>query len=200
MKKFNNGDSRVCIFPSILYVLECSDLVDDVKEILDDDVEWSESPIHGQTKDLYILKNKSPELVKAFEDRINLVLEECNFQNTFQMTTSWFTRIAPYGHIESHRHGNCMWSSVFYFEEECGALTFVKDSQSIHVPQDNPESDLAMSGDVTFPCEKGRLLLFPSHLHHKLALNNRSDIRYSMAMNYMPKGKVTLGDSSFNYG
>ena len=125
MKKFNNGDIRVCIFPSIVYVLECSDLVDDVKEILDDDVEWSESPIHGQTKDLYILKNKSPELVKAFEDRINLVLEECNFQNTFQMTTSWFTRIAPYGHIESHRHGNCMWSSVFYFEEECGALTFV---------------------------------------------------------------------------
>ena len=25
MKKFNNGDIRVCIFPSIVYVLECSD-------------------------------------------------------------------------------------------------------------------------------------------------------------------------------
>ena len=200
MKKFDNGDLRVCIFPSLVYVLDCSDLVEDVKALLTDDLEWSDSPVHGQTKDLYILKNKNPELLKSFEDKVNEALDECNFENTFQMTTSWFTRIAPYGHIESHRHGNCVWSSVFYFEEECGGLTFIKDSQSINVPQDNPASDLAMDGDVTFPCQSGKLLLFPSHIHHKLALNNRSDIRYSMAMNYMPKGHVTMGDSSFNYG
>ena len=200
MKKFDNGDLRVCIFPSLVYVLDCSDLVEDVKALLTDDLEWSDSPYHGQTTDLYILTNKKLELVKSFEDRINASLEECKFENTFKMTTSWFTRIAPYGHIESHRHGNCVWSSVFYFEEECGALSFIKDSQPINVPQNNPDSDLAMDGDVTFPCQSGKLLLFPSHLHHKLALNNRSDIRYSMAMNYMPKGQVTIGDSSFNYG
>ena len=200
MKKFDNGNIRVCIFPTLVYVIECSDLVEDVKSLLTDDIEWSDSPVHGQTKDLYILKNKNPKLLKSFEDKVNEALDECNFENTFQMTTSWFTRIAPYGHIESHRHGNCVWSSVFYFEEECGGLTFIKDSQSINVPQDNPASDLAMDGDVTFPCQSGKLLLFPSHIHHKLALNNRSDIRYSMAMNYMPKGHVTMGDSSFNYG
>jgi len=200
MKKFDNGNIRVCIFPTLVYVIECSDLVEDVKSLLTDDIEWSDSPVHGQTKDLYILKNKNPKLLKSFEDKVNKALDECNFENTFQMTTSWFTRIAPYGHIESHRHGNCMWSSVFYFEEDCGALTFIKDSQAIHVPQNNHNPYLAMNGDVTFPCEKGKLLLFPSHLHHKLALNNRSDIRYSMAMNYMPKGQVTIGDSSFNYG
>jgi len=200
MKKFDNGDLRVCIFPSLVYVLDCSDLVEDVKALLTDDIEWSDSPIHGQTTDLYILTNKKPELVKSFEDRINASLEECKFENTFQMTTSWFTRIAPYGHIETHKHGNCIWSSVFYFEEDCGALTFMKESQSIYVPQNNHNPYLAMDGDVTFPCEKGKLLLFPSHLQHKLAMNNRSDIRYSMAMNYMPKGQVTIGDSSFNYG
>ena len=200
MKKFDNGDLRVCIFPSLVYVLDCSDLVEDVKAVLTDDIEWSDSPIHGQTTDLYILTNKKPELVKSFEDRINASLEECKFENTFQMTTSWFTRIAPYGHIETHKHGNCIWSSVFYFEEDCGALTFIKESQSIFVPQNNHNPYLAMDGDVTFPCEKGKLLLFPSHLQHKLSMNNRSDIRYSMAMNYMPKGQVTIGDSSFNYG
>ena len=200
MRKFDNGNIRVSIFPTLVYVIECSDLVEDVKSLLTDDIEWSDSPVHGQTKDLYILKNKNPKLLKSFEDKVNEALDECNFENTFQMTTSWFTRIAPYGHIESHRHGNCVWSSVFYFEEECGALTFIKDSQSINVPQNNPDSDLAMDGDVTFPCQSGKLLLFPSHIHHKLALNNRSDIRYSMAMNYMPKGQVTIGDSSFNYG
>tara|TARA_Y100000766_G_scaffold205426_1_gene177270 strand:- start:127 stop:729 length:603 start_codon:yes stop_codon:yes gene_type:complete len=200
MRKFDNGNIRVSIFPTLVYVIECSDLVEDVKSLLTDDIEWSDSPVHGQTKDLYILKNKNPKLLKSFEDKVNEALDECNFENTFQMTTSWFTRIAPYGHIESHRHGNCVWSSVFYFEEECGALTFIKDSQSINVPQNNPDSDLAMDGDVTFPCQSGKLLLFPSHIHHKLALNNRSDIRYSMAMNYMPKGHVTMGDSSFNYG
>jgi len=200
MRKFDNGNIRVSIFPTLVYVIECSDLVEDVKSLLTDDIEWSDSPVHGQTKDLYILKNKNPKLLKSFEDKVNEALDECNFENTFQMTTSWFTRIAPYGHIESHRHGNCVWSSVFYFEEECGALSFIKDSQPINVPQNNPDSDLAMDGDVTFPCQSGKLLLFPSHLHHKLALNNRSDIRYSMAMNYMPKGQVTIGDSSFNYG
>ena len=200
MRKFDNGNIRVSIFPTLVYVIECSDLVEDVKSLLTDDIEWSDSPIHGQTVDLYILTNKKPELVKSFEDRINASLEECKFENTFQMTTSWFTRIAPYGHIETHKHGNCIWSSVFYFEEDCGALTFIKESQSIFVPQNNHNPYLAMDGDVTFPCEKGKLLLFPSHLQHKLSMNNRSDIRYSMAMNYMPKGQVTIGDSSFNYG
>tara|TARA_B100001094_G_scaffold66528_1_gene62715 strand:- start:154 stop:756 length:603 start_codon:yes stop_codon:yes gene_type:complete len=199
MNQLNNGNVRVCIFPTIVYVVQCSDLVEDVKVLLNDDVEWSDSLIHGQTNDLYILTNRNPELVKKFEDKVNEVLDELDFENTFQMTTSWFTRIAPYGHIESHRHANCMWSSVFYFEEECGSLSFTKESQSINVPQNNCNPYLTMSGDVSFPCEKGTLLLFPSHLHHRLNLNDRSDIRYSMAMNYMPKGQVTMGDSSFNY-
>ena len=199
MKKFDNGDLRVCIFPSLVYVLDCSDLVEDVKAVLTDDIEWSDSPIHGQTADLYILTNKKPELVKSFEDRINASLEECKFENTFQMTTSWFTRIAPYGHIETHKHGNCIWSSVFYFEEDNGVLTFIKDTPAIHVPSNSSSSELGQYGDVGFPCQSGRLLLFPSILKHKVVCNSKDKIRYSMAMNYMPDGQVICGDSSFNY-
>ena len=198
MKKFDNGTMRFNIFPTLVYILDCSDLIDEVKT-LKETIVWNDSRYHGQSENLYCL-NQNKQLVDTIENRVNDCLLECDFSNKFRMSTSWFTRIAPYGHIESHRHGNCMWSSVFYFEEECGSLSFTKESQSIHVPQNNCNPYLTMSGDVSLPCEKGTLLLFPSHLHHRLTLNDRSDIRYSMAMNYMPKGQVTIGDSSFNYG
>ena len=200
MKQFDNGNVRLCIFPTIVYVVQCSDLVEDVKVLLSDDVEWSDSPIHGQTNDLYILTNRNPELVKKFEDKVNEVLVELNFENTFQMTTSWFTRIAPYGHIESHHHTNCIWSSSFYFNDNCGHITFMKNAYGVHVPQDCSDPDLGMSGDINFPCEKGKLILFPSQLKHKVVSNQSDDIRYSMAMNFVPDGEVKCGDSSFNYG
>ena len=196
--KFDNGNYRFNIFPTLVYVLDCSDLVDDVKKIAEDIV-FNDSQYHGQSEDLYALSNTNTKLVKEFENRVNDALAESEFENPFKMTTSWFTRIAPYGHIETHNHTNCIWSSVFYFEEDNGMLTFIKDTPAIHVPSNSSSSELGQYGDVGFPCQSGRLLLFPSILKHKVICNSKDNIRYSMAMNYMPDGQVVCGDSSFNY-
>ncbi len=196
--KFDNGNLRFNIFPTLVYVLDCSDLIDDVKKICKDIV-FNDSQYHGQSEDLYALSNTNPKLVKEFENRVNEALAESEFENPFKMTTSWFTRIAPYGHIETHNHTNCIWSSVFYFEEDNGMLTFIKDTPAIHVPSNSSSAELGQYGDVGFPCQIGRLILFPSVLKHKVVCNSKDKIRYSMAMNYMPDGQVTCGDSSFNY-
>mgnify|MGYP001195966089 FL=1 len=198
MKKFDNGTMRFNIFPTLVYILDCSDLIDEVKT-LKETIVWNDSRYHGQSENLYCL-NQNKQLVDTIENRVNDCLLECDFSNKFRMSTSWFTRIAPYGHIESHHHTNCIWSSSFYFNDNCGHITFMKNAYGVHVPQDCSDPDLGMSGDINFPCEKGKLILFPSQLKHKVVSNQSDDIRYSMAMNFVPDGEVKCGDSSFNYG
>jgi uncharacterized protein (TIGR02466 family) len=198
MKKFDNGTLRFNIFPTLVYILDCSDLVDQIKNI-NETIVWNDSKYHGQSENLYCLSEEK-ELSNTIENRVNDCLLECDFSNQFRLSTSWFTRIAPYGHIESHHHTNCAWSASFYFNDDCGHITFMKDANGVHVPQECGDPDLGMSGDIHFPCEKGKLILFPSHLKHKVVGNQSNNIRYSMAMNFVPNGDVKCGDSSFNYG
>ena len=47
--------------------------------------------------------------------------------------------------------------------------------------------------------EEDDIVFFPSCMHHKQLKNNSQDIRYSLAFNFMPKGKTGRGDSVFNY-
>ena len=51
----------------------------------------------------------------------------------------------------------------------------------------------------TIGIKTGSMLIFPSHLLHWDEPNNTDKDRYSLAMNFMPKGNIVFGDSSYNY-
>ena len=199
MKKIDDDSIRFSLFPSVVYVLDFSELVDDVSAICEE-IDWfagEEFPMI-QTRDLNIL-DSYPDIKKVIVDKVNDVLQsDYEYDNPIQMTTSWITRAEPGHPIFKHKHTNCLWSSTFYFKDGCGELTFHKDHEAIFSPAITNDIELVMSGDASFPAQKGKFILFPSHLHHSVTGKHR-DVRNSMAMNWMPKGMCSFGDSSYEY-
>ena len=122
---------------------------------------------------------------------------------TTQMRSIWSVSQYENEYNPQHNHSNCQISAVLYLKiPSMTPRNIVGKSNldgKIEFTFCNTDSIFTTGSFVVNP-KVGTLLLFPSHLHHRLTLNDRSDIRYSMAMNYMPKGQVTIGDSSFNYG
>ena len=88
MKKFDNGTMRFNIFPTLVYILDCSDLIDEVKT-LKETIVWNDSRYHGQSENLYCL-NQNKQLVDTIENRVNDCLLECDFSNKFRMSTTLF--------------------------------------------------------------------------------------------------------------
>ena len=60
--------SRVQLFPTLIYDVECSDLIDDVLEEFDKST-W-ENDWYNRNDDVFILKNNK-KLVKKFEYIVN---------------------------------------------------------------------------------------------------------------------------------
>ncbi len=56
MKKLEDGTLQFSIFPTIIHVLDFSDLVDDVEEICNG-IEWSKLGEGNQSADLQILES-----------------------------------------------------------------------------------------------------------------------------------------------
>ena len=116
------------------------------------------------------------------------------------MTTSWFTRLRDGGDIVEHHHVNAFWSAVYYpFSEGCSSLTFLKNLTPINVPSNTLNPDLIMEGDVSFPIERGRLIIFPALLKHSVRMNDSGKDRNSLAMNFMPYGNCGTLDSQYHY-
>ena len=192
----DNYAHRFNIFPTLVYIVDCSDLIEPVKELLKS-VKWNDD-WKGQSEDLYVL-NSHPKIAKAFENRVNSALSEIQYSLPFKLTTSWFTKTQPYGSIGRHNHSNSFWSAVYYFHDNCGKLSFTKDIPAINVDFKNKDHTTQMYGEVKFPAKKGHILLFPSILHHHLEINNFDKERFSLAMNFMPSGMHHGQDSSYNF-
>ena len=188
--------TRLNLFPTLVYVVECSDLIEPVKDLMKSVSWYNDYPY--QSADLWIL-NSNLELAKEFEHRVNNTLSEIKYDVPFQLTTSWYTRTLPNKSITSHKHANCVWSTVFYFDDNCGELTFSKDVPDISLNCHAEDINLRMFGEASILARKGFMLLFPSSLYHSLKANNSNRERYSLAMNFMPKGMVLNVDSSYEY-
>ena len=117
---------RYNIFPTLVYVLNLSDLIEPVKDLMKS-VTWKDEVNGGQSKNVHILDSNNT-LSKQFENKVNDTLSELQYDVPLQITTSWFTKTKPHGRIGMHTHTNSMWSSVYYFDDDCGYLSFTKDA------------------------------------------------------------------------
>ncbi len=189
---------RFNIFPTLVYGIDCMDLVDDVESILKY-AKWEEE--NNISNDQQILFKYNKELVKLIEDKVNNCLSEIKYEIPFKMTTCWFNRVNVNHSLREHYHTNSFWSSVFYFSKSTDdtSITFVKPTQQINPRSNTNDINLLMDGDVTFPSKYGSMLLFPSTLRHAVQVNHTKGCRYSLAMNFMPSGECGMLDSSYSY-
>ena len=188
--------SRIQLFPTLIYDVECSDLIDDVLEEFNKST-W-ENDWCNRNDNVFSLKNNK-KLVKKIEGIVNESLSEIEYTVPLKMSTSWFTRI-PHGAIgKNHYHTNSFYSGIFYFQDDNSRLVVTKELPQIHVPFKTKNFGLVAAGDVGLEAIKGHMLLIPGYIRHYIELNINNKNRNSLAMNFMPKGFCYADDSSYNY-
>ena len=118
-----------------------------------------------------------------------------NYKQNIKLTTSWFTRRTPNIEENTHKHVNSWWSACYYLQDK-SAIQLETDSSQIYVQPTKWTRLNSLS--YTLVAKKGTLYIFPSSTQHT-ALPHNIDLRYSIAMNFMPVGVVGDGDSTYKY-
>jgi len=121
------------------------------------------------------------------------------------MLTNWITDNLDGTAMVRHRHYNCMFSAVLYFDS-------VADGQgNLHLESPIQHSDfypnkvtkqptLFSSREYTCPLQQGLIIFFPANLYHYYPKykSNKYMIRRSFACNFAPIGKLGNCDSSLD--
>ena len=188
--------TRIQLFPTLIYDVECSDLIDDVLKEFDKST-W-ENDWYNINDTVFSLKNNK-KLVKKIEGIVNESLSEIEYTVPLKMSTSWFTRVLPGDLGRNHYHTNSFYSGIFYFQDDNSRLVVTKELPQIHVPFKTKNFGLISSGDVALKADKGHMILSPGDIRHYIELNINNKNRNSLAMNFMPKGFCYADDSSYNY-
>jgi uncharacterized protein (TIGR02466 family) len=117
------------------------------------------------------------------------------------ITTSWFTRLEKGHAVDAHRHQNCLYSGLLYFDDdysEAPPLEFHNPFTaftSYNISEDNSNG---FNGNFALPPSKGLLTFFPSYLAHSVSATTSDKPRKSMAFNLHPTGFIGTGDSTLN--
>lgn len=149
-------------------------------------------------------KDEFNMLTQAILEHTHKFLKEYfKIDNKFKITTSWGVMTEPGEHAgdDYHFHANSVLSAVYYFKriENCGGISFRRNPymNPVTVPTiefGHTEETQSNSEFVNFEPNTGDLIIFPSHLYHKVLTNNSKRNRYSIACNLFPTGDVGLGE------
>lgn len=143
------------------------------------------------------LKFLKKEIMSCFNDFVNDTLSFKN--NKFKITNSWITKVGQNNLGHSHNHGNSFYSGVFYVDisNETGKITFINVNKSAFELKPNEYNNLN-SPKWSIQPKNNQVIFFPSEVYHQVEENKSNTIRYSLAFNIMPIGKIGVEDSSMN--
>lgn len=171
-------------------------------DFLDTDFEKIQYEDAGfKSKNHCILEHETCSTLKSFIlDKTNLFCSTAfSWTNTeYKISQSWISyKNSDQSHIP-HYHPNSVISGVFYFlehDDSTGNLILHRPNilcqlmnQFAPSIDDNKvkNSDFIWSNFIIEP-RKNLLVLFPSWLHHSVAVNNSKSVRKSLAFNIIPK-------------
>lgn len=141
------------------------------------------------------LKDIKKQIIKYIYDYTGNVLQ---YSNSFNITTSWFTKTLTNQTSDYHKHKNSVFSAVLYLNKAHGNLSFMNFEDEFF-DFNKKEDNMFNSNAFEIIPEEGGIIIFPSNLYHKIMLNNNNEIRYSLALNIMPTGKIGNKDSDNYY-
>ena len=128
---------------------------------------------------------------KELKDFIDDVIVRCHkqtgLQNEPSLRSSWFSINRKYTYHEEHNHLPDTWSGVYYIQadQDHPGLTLVNPNMKANWPRVNvSELNEANSPNVTCAATTGSLIIFPSHLHHKVEQQLTDKERIMVAFNY----------------
>ena len=151
------------------------------------------------SKDRNIL-NSIPDLKQEIEKHCEIFVRKyltVKDNAKFYLQNSWCNIHSPNEFSQIHHHGNSLISGVYYpiFPKNSGNISFHKTvfpptnlfPQSIMIEFD--EHNNLNAGMYYVEIQEGTIVLFPSHLDHKVQENKSNEKRYSIAFNFFVRGK-----------
>jgi uncharacterized protein (TIGR02466 family) len=129
---------------------------------------------------------------KELKDFIDDVIVRCHkqtgLQNEPSLRSSWFSINRKYTYHEEHNHLPDTWSGVYYIQadQDHPGLTLVNPNMKSNWPGTYGRAELndVNSSSVTCAAITGSLIVFPSHLHHKVEQQTVDKERIMVAFNY----------------
>jgi len=178
------------------------------QKILDEikNLDFHQSDIHTENRPLMSNSMKvleeipeGNELKKTFSEYIDYGIRSVwRYNISHQIINSWVTKTYPTSESKFHTHKNFWLSAVYY---PCNENNFkIKfdsprlDLSSFDIPV--YERNIYNSFTWTHTIKEGDLILFDAALRHKIDKNIANTVRYSIAMNILPKGQIGERDGT----
>jgi uncharacterized protein (TIGR02466 family) len=113
---------------------------------------------------------------------------------TFNLQNSWVMRHKKGDWSHEHNHANSIFSGILYIEtdEQSGEIVFLKGNHlnlfpsALNIPVTNYNEINSSMWEIT--PTSGQLILFPSHLTHRVSPSKSDNLRYCIAFNLFPNG------------
>ncbi len=145
------------------------------------------------------LKPELKRLAEFFNEKIKKYFETQSYiVNDFEILQCWANRSKANMDHHPHQHPNSFVSGVFYFNDGDGDTEFYKEVLESDVVRPSA-SKHSIFNAKTFRVrpEFGKLVLFPSHLHHRVLVHqSESEDRITIAFNVFVRGVI----GEFNEG
>jgi len=147
--------------------------------------------------DSYVLNNKN---LKKFKDQIlffvkDYIFNVMKYQSSIipYITQSWFNITDTNQFHHKHAHPNSFISGVFYLNADINydkIYTYKYVSNYLNLDPHIDNCNYYNSTEWFFPVGTNDLILFPSHIQHKVDFKKGNNSRISLAFNTWLKGTV----------
>jgi hypothetical protein len=139
----------------------------------------------------YNVLDSLPILKGEIHKGLKLYIKGLMKQDTgFKITTSWATQTKPKAYSNSHQHANSWLSAVYYPEGDVNfKIRFHCPKPQLWLDHCN-EYNIYNSKTYDIKADKNMLIIFPSTLAHEILTNTSKKIRYSLALNVIPQGRI----------
>jgi hypothetical protein len=134
------------------------------------------------------------EIEKKFNYFIKLVY---TYECQFKIVNSWATKtIKGINSVDYHTHTNSMFTAVYYPKggENYADLILDTDKKRDFFIKPKVINQYNSSRYYIKP-QDNELIIFPSNISHRIGEHLSDEIRYSIAVNFMPIGKIGSYDS-----
>ena len=188
-------------FPTIVTIICVDENTDELKNY-EGEFETIAHALSSQSKDLRVLEKYSKTrkiLLDYFKKFSDEVLE---YDNDYDITTSWLTKSSEGQFSTFHNHKNSFWSGVYYYGDYDNNSSNIEFSSPLGIYQQyelNVRNPNMVNSILSYikPSSK-KLILFPSYLAHRIGEHQSKIIRHSLAFNIVPIGKYGVYDSSYD--
>lgn len=145
------------------------------------------------SSDLNILNDpKFLKLKTSIEENLKLYLRDVIApvnDVSLEITQSWVNKNPKNTMHHKHNHSNSIVSGVYYISANPVPIWFEQISnERLRVDSNTPTPYNCESYKVN--CIQDMLVMFPSHLHHFVEVNNSDDERLSISFNTFYKGSI----------